>query len=582
MNGTELKLNSRSDFEQLLLHILSPLKPYYSPECARLELGETAAVYDFTAAEAEGFLRPLWGLIPFWAGGGRDDGFQAIYQKGLVSGTDPANPEYWGGFHDIDQRFVEMAALSYGILMTPEIVWDPLTEQEQINLAEWLDGINHYECPPCNWMFFGILVNIALKSKQMPYNQTRLLEYLDYIESCYQGGGWYVDGQNGEKDYYVSFAFHYYGLIYARFMKSEDPDRCDTYESRACLFAKEFLYWFAEDGSALAYGRSLTYRLAQVSFFSMCAANGLEVLPLPELKGIIVRHLEFWMRQPIFDHAGILTIGYGYPNLLMAEQYNAPGSPYWCMKAFAVLSLPEDHPFWSACAAPLPAMEPQKTISNENMVIQRLGGQVSAYVTGRTLPHHHVHMEEKYSKFVYSSRYAFSVPRSMHTVEEAAPDSMLAFEYQNRIYTKGITTKHTVCQNSIHMEWSPCPGIQVKTTITLDETGHQRTHEITCEQPCAAYDCGFALPIRKTFAPTVTCIKNSISVGQEDSSYEVSTTSTEGRPFLIQASPNTSLMFPKTIIPSIRYELKPGSTCITTTFAELGVTGSQPHKDITS
>lgn len=41
----------------------------------------------------------------------------------------------------------------------------------------------------------------------------------------------------------------------------------------------------------------------------------------------------------------MLTIGYAYPNILMSENYNVPGSPYWCMKAFAFLMLPAGHPF---------------------------------------------------------------------------------------------------------------------------------------------------------------------------------------------------------------------------------------------
>ena len=138
-----------------------------------------------------------------------------------------------------------------------------------------------------------------------------------------------IRDRNGEKDYYISFAFHYYSLIYCRFMKTEDPKRCINYENRARLFAKDFISWFAEDGSSLAYGRSLTYRFAQVSFFSMCVACELEVVPYAVMKGLIARHLDFWMKYPIFDTSGLLTIGYGYSNLLMSEQYNAPGSPYW-------------------------------------------------------------------------------------------------------------------------------------------------------------------------------------------------------------------------------------------------------------
>ena len=125
-----------------------------------------------------------------------------------------------------------------GLLMAPQVLWDPLTEQEKNNLAAWLDGINHYALPPCNWMFFAILVNVALKERGMHYHPDKLQEYLDYIESCYQGDGWYLDGQNGEKDYYVSFAFHYYSLIYVRFMEKEDPDRCLEYKNRAGQFCR--------------------------------------------------------------------------------------------------------------------------------------------------------------------------------------------------------------------------------------------------------------------------------------------------------------------------------------------------------
>lgn len=562
--NTAQQLNSRGDFESLLLKLLSPLKPYYSKEGALLKVGDTGAVYDERTVLMEGFARPLWGLVPYWTGSRPDPEFELIYRKGLTAGVNPENPEYWGGFHDYDQRFVEMAAIAYGILMVPDVMWEPLEATDKKNLAAWLDGINHYECPPCNWMFFGILVNIALKSKGMPYSEERLTEYLDYIESCYQGSGWYVDGVSGEKDYYISFAFHYYSLIYMRFMKTEDPERCLKYEDRARVFARDFLYWFAEDGSALAYGRSLTYRLAQVAFFSMCAANELEVIPFPAMKGLIVRHLTFWMNQPILDRDGILTIGYGYPDLLMAEQYNAPGSPYWCMKSFALLALPEEHPFWNLEAAQLPAMDDVRIISNGDMLIQRLHGQVTAYVAGRTRPHQHVHTAEKYSKFAYSSRYAFSVPRSMHSIAEAAPDSMLAFEWQGMIYVKGITDVREVRDNEVYMEWSPCHGIKVKTRITLVDGGHRRVHEIISEHACVAYDCGFALPDGDGMA--VVKEAQSVSISDGEHRHLVTGTGESREPDVIQASPNTNLMVPKSVIPCMRYEIREGTQVLGTEF----------------
>ncbi len=46
-------------------------------------------------------------------------------------------------------------------------------------------------------------------------------EELALIDSMYIGDGWYVDGKTTQRDYYIPFAFHYYGLIYATFMQDE-------------------------------------------------------------------------------------------------------------------------------------------------------------------------------------------------------------------------------------------------------------------------------------------------------------------------------------------------------------------------
>ena len=102
---------TKHEYSQLLMQLLTPTLPFYSPQKARLCPGSSAAVYDMAAAGAEGFARPLWGLVPFWAGGGSCPEFEQLYLSGLAAGTDPENPEYWGGFQDIDQRFVGMAAV---------------------------------------------------------------------------------------------------------------------------------------------------------------------------------------------------------------------------------------------------------------------------------------------------------------------------------------------------------------------------------------------------------------------------------------------------------------------------------------
>ena len=146
-------------------------------------------------------------------------------------------------------------------------------------------------------------------------------------------------------------------------IKDDAPERCKKYMDRAMAFGKNFAYWFAEDGSAVPYGRSQTYRFAQASFYSACVMAHIEPIPLSLMKGIILRHLNKWLEKPIFDHDGILTIGYGYPNLTMAESYNAPGSPYWALKLFACLAVPGNDEFWNVESEPLPRLDSIKTFS---------------------------------------------------------------------------------------------------------------------------------------------------------------------------------------------------------------------------
>ena len=52
---------------------------------------------------------------------------------------------------------------------------------------------------------------------------------------------------------------------------------------------------------------------------------------------------------------GVMPVGYAYPNLIMSEPYNSAQSPYWALKAFLPLMLPEDHPFWASDEAVCPS-----------------------------------------------------------------------------------------------------------------------------------------------------------------------------------------------------------------------------------
>ena len=555
-----MQLSTKQDFQALMHLFLDPLKPYYSAGGARLHLGETGVTYGQAAIELEAFSRPLWALVPFWMGGGSDPEFEDIYRRGLAAGSDPENPEYWGDCKDYDQCFVEMAAIACGLLNAPEKLWDPLSGAEKQNLARWLDQINHHQIPECNWQFFMILVNLALKKCGMPYDPENMARGLARIDSYYSGDGWSTDGASPQKDYYIPWAIQYYGVLYAKFAADTDPERAALYRSRAELFAQQFIYWFDENGAALPYGRSLTYRFAQNCFWAACVWAGLEPFPLGVMKGLIVRNFNWWLDQKMFDRDGILTIGYCYPQMYMAERYNAPGSPYWGMKSFILLALPDSHPFWSAEAEPMPALDALKPMPHANMLVARTKGRVTAYAAGVNEGHGHGQFPEKYAKFAYDTRFGFCASRSREVIYQAAPDSMLAFVIDDNVFVRKVSLSHEIRADRVVSKWSPFPGITVTTTVLPTADGHIRRHEIESAYPCEAYDCGFAVP---NFAPGY--VESTAGGAATARNAAVScTVSGSGEGTVIKCDPNVSLYSTNVCIPAVRYAIPEGRTVIET------------------
>lgn len=564
-------LKTREDYQNLMLDILRPLKKHFSKECAQLYLGDVFAHYDIGATYMEAVSRPLWALVPFWAGKGEEilneeeESFKTIYKKALTSGTNPESEEYWGECTSFDQRFVEMAAISYGIMYAPDVVWNPLTEQEKDNLAAYLNKINEHPLPVCNWILFAVLVNIALRKVGKHYDEVMLKKYLDGLETFYIGDGWYRDGDSNQKDYYVSFAIHFYSLIYASVCENEDPKRCKVYKNRAMEFAQQFIYWFDDRGEALPFGRSLTYRFSQVSFFSACLIAGIEPFPIAVMKGLIKRHLENWIKKPIFDRDGILTIGYGYSNFSMRERYNAPGSPYWGMKTFAFLMLPEEHEFWKVEAEEYPQSLIDRKVSAQpcaDMLVYHSGNHVTAYVPGVYSRFGHGHIVEKYSKFAYDTFTSINVARSQYELEECAPNNMLAFFIDGYVYVRRQCISSKIEDDKVISEWSPYPGINVRTVITPDDSGYTAVHEIDSNVECMAYEFGF--PVRRDDFEIVNEEYEITDAGCRISNKYMSCSISGGKGYYLKADPDTNLLYQRTSIPGIEININKGLNIVNT------------------
>lgn len=311
----------------------------------------------------------------------------------------------------------------------------------------------------------------------------------------------------------------------------------------------------------------MTYRFAQAGFWSMAAATGADLgaeLTPGMLKGLVVRNIAAWDRSRIVDNGGVLTVGYRYPDLHMAEGYNAAGSPMWCLMAFACLALPETSRFWRVSCQPLPVRPGIDSALGETALVARdAEGETTLFPSGRVPGHPFAQSDAKYSKFAYSSRFGFSAARSLRSVEEAAPDSMLAFVINGRVFVRDGVSRADVRMDGggravLVSCWSPWPGIEVETEIEplSDGASHIRRHRIKSDVACDAYDCGFAVPgdYHRMSLEEAQLRCRVRAVGD-----------VPGEPVLLKAEPNTNISCQKTVIPAVRYAIGRGCLTLVTT-----------------
>ncbi|KAI8935138.1 hypothetical protein NX059_007732 [Plenodomus lindquistii] len=441
---------THTDFKTACLSLLRALKPYQSPGGARIKLPlETGTHFDDIAAQLEGFARPLWAIGTLMHADilSPEEKKELVdpYVRGLANGTDPNHAEYWGPVVLRDQRMVEMEIISFALLAAPDAMFNAQEEKAKYNITAWLKTINGKDFPTTNWLWFRVMTNLALiKVCGVPRGDVvdAMKADLDLMERFYLGDGWAADGiwsEDGRQaDYYSgSFAIQFSQLIYARFAEDLDPERCERFRDRAVEFAGTFWRYFDGNGAAIPFGRSLTYRFALTGFFSALAFSLIPPSSLPPplstpgtIKHLLLSHFTYWRSQPsIFASDGTLTIGYAYPNMYMAEDYNSPQSVYWCLKSFIALGLSSTHDFWTQDATPLPLLTKHedrvKVVRQPHHVL--VNGTNHHYLLnmGQYCPWPLKATEAKYGKFAYSSHFGFSVPTGS-LIQQIAPDSTLA------------------------------------------------------------------------------------------------------------------------------------------------------------
>lgn len=219
-----------------------------------------------------------------------------------------------------------------------------------------------------------------------------------------------------------------------------------------------------------------------------------------------MRHMRWWQTQrDIFGPSGCLTIGYSYPTMYMAESYNSPGSPYWCMLGFICLAVPADHPFWTSKEEPYPVakLPVVKPLKHPGHIMVRSGGHTFLLSSGQMCGYPMKAMLAKYGKLAYSSAFAYSVPPGSYTLEQFALDSALGLSedggeiWKTRGYSDSQLIEPENGQFALVSTWRPFSDVTVTTWLVPPVESmpnwHLRVHKIAAGRAVQTADGSFAI-----------------------------------------------------------------------------------------
>ena len=404
---------TRRHWEEAMFVLMQGVLNSASPGNARQRIPGPRSHHGQVADELEGFSRSMFMAGP-WLSASKGDtltfGKETVdvaefYRRGILAGTDPKHPEYWGDIYDYAQHLVEMAALSWGLYLSREKIWNKFSPAEKTQVANYLNSCNKVAYHQNNWLLFSVVTNAVLKKLGMPYSQENLDARLKACDHMYIGGGWYRDGKINRIDYYNSWGFHFYYLLWVILDGDSRPDVAEMHKERVRHFARDFRYFISGDGSAPCWGRSMIYRFGYLSAIALGQHLNCLDISAGEVKTLCNNSMKFYFSNPILTDRNHLSMGWLRPSEWVLENYNCGGSPLWATKAFAMLFIPESNPFWSTTEEKLPIHKGDfsKPLKEAGLIL--VGTQKSGHVqiVNQKPYHEKPDYNAKYTNFAYSS-----------------------------------------------------------------------------------------------------------------------------------------------------------------------------------
>lgn len=403
------------------------------------------------------------------------------YSQGILEGTNSNSSEYFGD----TKMLVDNTSLIIGLFLTEDTIWNAYNRNEKQQIADYFRRCTNQNYFQNNWLWFVIMHKLFLQRMMGEDYSKEMRGLLQIIERWYLGEGWYSDGNMStgiDIDYYGAYGFQYYALLFTMFAPKEYECQKKIFINRGVDFMKTYQYFFTPGATHPPFGRSQYYRFAALAPIGLLLASKDQTeIDLDRLKTSFIDNINSFLSKDIFDQNGFLTLGFlsAWPNI--AEPYSASGSPYWALKAFSILLLSEDHPFWEADRNIKPS-ESITTIKSTNQLLVHNGfSEIKLFNIGVT----HTLYPSKYNKFVYSNLFPGD-----NSKENNFPDNTLLLKRDAKRSSaswdsRGMFLASHCDSNVCWGRWIPSKlrGVIVTTLLAGFSDGYLFVHSISSSFP---------------------------------------------------------------------------------------------------
>jgi hypothetical protein len=416
----------------------------------------------------------------------------------------PVHPDYWGEppADRPTQRSVEAALVAWALWQLGDDFLARLTSIERANIQKWLASCTQIPERDNNHAWFTAMnqaarLALAKKWKEFSGSEAWMLADLKAMEALAKSAedGWYSDSPaQSVYDYYNFWTFASHFLYWNRMIGKDYPEISARFTARLKRFLEKTPYFFAENGSHILFGRSLSYRWAVLMPLVESYVQGMWTASPGLLRSLVRRNLEFHWNAGTFDK----TNGKFYETLTaqgspaVREIYIDNGHPYWCMQAFSLYSIPPGDRFWTAREEPLPVERADFRIRLEKAQMLLVGTKSSGQV--RLLEARNESRRPRYRdgyhKFSYSSHFPFNY---ISREDRSTWDQALVFRhletglcYGRTGIKSGALTAGGDGGGAVTEWWAKLGDLrfEIVTSITLDGEFEKRTHIVTA--PAAA------------------------------------------------------------------------------------------------